>query len=87
MIMVGGPAAGAAIYLRDITVGEEILVQPSAATGESSEVEIASETVTWSESEIWVDPVMNGDFVVYRLDRQTGLVTFATSLSYESEEE
>ncbi len=87
MIMAGEPAAGAAIYLRDMMAGEEILVQPSAATGESSEVEIASETVTWSESEIWVDPVMNGDFVVYRLDRQIGAGTYARSLVYESEEE
>ncbi len=73
MIMVGEPAAGAAIYLRDMMAGEEILVR--------------SATPVESMRAIWVDPVMNGDFVVYRLDRQIGAGTYAMSLVYESEEE
>ena len=73
MIMVGEPAAGAAIYLRNVIAGEEILVKPAASVE--------------STRGIWVEPVMNGDFVVYQLDRQTGLITFARSLIHESDGE
>lgn len=71
-IIEGDKSGAAEIYLCDLYTELETLLVPSATEGEYKDVIFR---------QVWLNPVIHGDFLVYTLSRQIGPIVYAMRLN------
>jgi len=71
-VIMNGQSGAADIYLYDLGTERETLLISSETEGEYSGTVFR---------QVWLNPVIHGDFVVYTLERQIGSIIYAMSLT------
>ncbi len=73
-------SGAAEIYLYDLSTGKETLLVPSAGTEYT--MTVRSEERKNVDRQVWLNPVVHGDFVVYTNSRQIGSIVYAMRLDH-----
>ncbi len=71
-------SGSAEIYLHDLRTQQETLLVPSEGTEFTQR--LAQKEIKSTRWQVWLNPVVHGDFVIYTLSRQIGSITYALSL-------
>lgn len=71
-VIMNGQSGSADIYLYDLGTKQETRLVPSQTEGESSGVVFR---------QVWMNPVIQGEYVVYTLERQIGSIVYAMRLT------
>jgi beta propeller repeat protein len=79
-VIEGDKSGAAEIYLYHLGTGQEALLVPSIGTEYT--LEMRGEDRKIIDRQVWMRPIIYGDYVVYTLERQIGSIVYAIKLAY-----
>jgi beta propeller repeat protein len=78
-VVMNDMSGAAEIYLYNLNTRQETLLVPS--TGTEHTLEVRGQERKFMNRQVWMNPVIHDDFVVYTLERQIGSIVYAMRLA------